>query len=143
MTEIAVTVGIGLAVVLVVIVLFFALVSRFYVKAPADRAYVRTGSGRPRVVVNGGGCVSPTFHEITWVDLRTMDIDIERTEVNALLTIDPQYADIRAIFYIKVNPIAEDIERAARTIGGSSVGTDSVKRLVESKLEGALRDVAA
>ena len=47
-----------------------------------------------------------------------MDIDIERTESNALLTIDPQYADIRAIFFIKVNPINEDIERAARTIGG-------------------------
>ncbi|NJM08850.1 flotillin family protein [Candidatus Gracilibacteria bacterium] len=72
-----------------------------------------------------------------------MDIDIERTEANALLTIDPQYADIRAIFYIKVNPIAEDIERAARTIGGDEVNNDSVKRLVESKLEGALRDVAA
>lgn len=72
-----------------------------------------------------------------------MDIDIERTETNALLTIDPQYADIKAIFYIKVNPIAEDIERAARTIGGGEVGPDSVKRLVESKLEGALRDVAA
>ena len=72
-----------------------------------------------------------------------MDIDIERTESNALLTIDPQYADIRAIFFIKVNPINEDIERAARTIGGKEVNNDSVKRLVESKLEGALRDVAA
>ena len=72
-----------------------------------------------------------------------MDIDIERTESNALLTIDPQYADIRAIFFIKVNPINEDIERAARTIDGKEVNNDSVKRLVESKLEGALRDVAA
>ncbi len=143
MLEVIVSISIGVGVILVVLVVFFAMITRFYVKAPTDRAYVRTGSGKTRVTVNGGGWVIPAFHEITWVDLRTMDIDIERTEANALLTIDPQYADIRAIFYIKVNPIAEDIERAARTIGGGEVNTDSVKRLVESKLEGALRDVAA
>ncbi|HYF64300.1 MAG TPA: SPFH domain-containing protein [Herpetosiphonaceae bacterium] len=133
----------ALGFLILLIVVFFALVTRYYVKAPADRAYVRTGGSKPKVVVNGGSWVIPAFHELTWVDLRTMDIDIERTEGNALLTIDPQYADIRAIFYIKVNPITEDIERAARTIGGKEVNNDSVKRLVESKLEGALRDVAA
>ncbi|MCG8353085.1 MAG: hypothetical protein MI924_35415 [Chloroflexales bacterium] len=141
--DIIIAISIGFGIFLILLVVFFAMVSRFYMKAPADRAYVRTGSGKTRVVVNGGDWVIRAFHEVTWVDLRTMDIDIERTEVNALLTIDPQYADIRAIFYIKVNPITEDIERAARTIGGGEVNTDSVKRLVESKLEGALRDVAA
>ena len=143
MTELIVAVSIGLGVIAIVGVVFLIAVSRFYVKSPADRAYVKTGGGKPKVIVNGGSWVIPAFHEITWVDLRTMDIDVERTESNALLTIDPQYADIRAIFYIKVNPIAEDIERAARTIGGTEVKSDSVKRLVESKLEGALRDVAA
>ncbi|MBP8251525.1 MAG: hypothetical protein KAX40_04125 [Herpetosiphon sp.] len=143
MEQVAIIVGIAIGVIILFLVLFFVLVNKFYVKAPADRAYVRTGGSKPKVVVNGGSWVIPAFHEITWVDLRTMDIDVERTEANALLTIDPQYADIRAIFYIKVNPITEDIERAARTIGGKEVNTDSVKRLVESKLEGALRDVAA
>jgi uncharacterized membrane protein YqiK len=136
-------IGLGIVVFVIVAVVFLALVNRYYVKAPADRAFVKTGGGKPKVVVNGGDWVIPAFHQSTWVDLRTMDIDIERTEANALLTIDPQYADIRAIFFIKVNPIAEDIERAARTIGGTEVKSDSVKRLVESKLEGALRDVAA
>ena len=141
--EIAILIGILLGVIVLFLVVFFAIVNRFYAKAPADRAYVRTGGSKPKVVLNGGSWVIPAFHEISWVDLRTMDIDVERTADNALLTIDPQYADIRAIFFIKVNPIAEDIERAARTIGGEEVNTNSVKRLVESKLEGALRDVAA
>jgi|HigsolmetaAR202D_1030399.scaffolds.fasta_scaffold13528_1 uncharacterized membrane protein YqiK len=143
MQELGIVIGIAVAILVFLPLAFWAMVARFYVKTTADRAYVRTGFGKPRVVVNGGGWVIPAFNQVTWVDLRTMDIDIERTEANALLTIDPQYADIRAIFYIKVNPIAEDIERAARTIGGGEVNTDSVKRLVESKLEGALRDVAA
>lgn len=143
MTDMLVIAGIAAAIVVAIIVVVPVLLARNYVKAPADRAYVKTGRGAPKVVVNGSSWVFRLLHEISWVDLRTMDIDIERTEGNALLTIDPQYADIRAIFYIKVNPIAEDIERAARTIGGSEVNNDSVKRLVESKLEGALRDVAA
>lgn len=143
MQQVGILIGVVICSLALIFLAFFVMVSRFYVKAPADRAYVKTGSGKTRVVVNGGDWVIPALHEITWVDLRTMDIDIERTEANALLTIDPQYADIRAIFYTKVNPIAEDIERAARTVGGNEVNTDSVKRLVESKLEGALRDVAA
>jgi uncharacterized membrane protein YqiK len=141
--EIIIAISIGFGIFLILLFVFLGLITRFYVKAPADRAFVKTGGGKPKVVFNGGDWVFPALHEITWVDLRTMDIDIERTEASALLTVDPQYADIRAIFYIKVNPIAEDIERAARTIGGGEVNTDSVKRLVESKLEGALRDVAA
>jgi uncharacterized membrane protein YqiK len=72
-----------------------------------------------------------------------MAIEIERTEQNALLTIDPQYADIKAIFYVKVNPTVEGIVDAARTIGGKQVDANAVKALVDAKLDGALRDVAA
>ena len=40
--------------------------------------------------------------EIIWVDLGTMAIEIERTENNALLTKDPQYADIMPIAVISL-----------------------------------------
>lgn len=124
---------------------------RAYVKTPANRAFVRTGSllggnattALPRVVMNGGAWVFKTFHETSWVDLGSMAIEIERTENNALLTKDPQYADIKAIFYVKVNPTVEGIIDAARTIGGKEVNNDAVKQLIDAKLDGALRDVAA
>ncbi|MEW5959862.1 MAG: hypothetical protein AB1801_19220, partial [Chloroflexota bacterium] len=123
---------------------FLAVIAKSYVKAPANRAFVRTGrSTQPKVVMNGGTFVFGLIHEITWVDLGTMAIEIERTEQNALLTRDPQYADIRAIFYIKVNPTIEGIVDAARTIGGKAVDATGVKQLVDAKLDGALRDVAA
>jgi uncharacterized membrane protein YqiK len=134
--------------VLVIIVLARSIV-RAYVKTPANRAFVRTGglfrrpNEPPKVVMNGGAWVFRTIHEITWVDLGTMAIEIERTENNALLTIDPQYADIKVIFYIKVNPTVEGIIDAARTIGGRQVDAEAVKQLVDAKLDGALRDVAA
>ncbi|MGB4802976.1 MAG: SPFH domain-containing protein, partial [Anaerolineae bacterium] len=122
---------------------------RSYVKTPANRSFVRTGglsqkvNNPPKVVMNGGAWVFRAIHEITWVDLGTMAIDIERTENNALLTKDPQYADIKAIFYVKVNPTVEGIIDAARTIGSKQVDVNAVKQLVEAKLDGALRDVAA
>jgi uncharacterized membrane protein YqiK len=137
-----------LIVVLVLLVLLRSML-RAYVKTPANRAFVRTGglfrkpTDPPKVVMNGGAWVFRTIHEITWVDLGTMAIEIERTEHNALLTIDPQYADIKAIFYIKVNPTVEGITDAARTIGGKQVDAEAVKQLVDAKLDGALRDVAA
>jgi uncharacterized membrane protein YqiK len=133
----------------VAILVFFAMIARSYVKAPANRAFVRTGGffrkpdAPPKVVMNGGSWVFGFIHVVTWVDLGTMAIEIERTEQNALLTKDPQYADIRAIFYIKVNPTVEGIIDAARTIGSKSVDANAVKTLVEAKLDGALRDVAA
>ena len=133
----------------VAILVFFAMIARSYVKAPANRAFVRTGGffrkpdAPPKVVMNGGSWVFGFIHVVTWVDLGTMAIEIERTEQNALLTKDPQYADIKAIFYIKVAPTANGIIDAARTIGGKTVDADAVKQLVDAKLDGALRDVAA
>ena len=128
---------------------FFAMIAKSYVKAPANRAFVRTGGffrapdAKPKVVMNGGSWVFGFIHEITWVDLGTMAIEIERTEQNALLTRDPQYADIRAIFYIKVSPTIEGIVDAARTVGAGEVEPQAIKQLVDAKLDGALRDVAA
>jgi len=133
----------------IAVVTFLVMIAKSYVKAPANRAFVRTGGFsqasaiRPRVVMNGGAWVFGIIHEITWVDLRTMEIEIERTEDNALLTRDPQYADIKAIFYIKVSPTVEGIIDAARTIGSKTVDAEVVKRLMDAKLDGALRDVAA
>ena len=135
--------------VLILVLAFFRMIAKSYVKAPANRAFVRTGGffrradAPPKVIMNGGTWVFGFIHEIIWVDLGTMAIEIERTEQNALLTRDPQYADIRAIFYIKVNPAVEGIIDAARTIGGEAVDATGVKQLVEAKLDGALRDVAA
>jgi uncharacterized membrane protein YqiK len=138
-------------VVLIVLIglVFVRSIARAYVKTPANRSFVRTGglfrkpNDPPKVVMNGGAWVFRTIHEITWVDLGTMAIEIERTENNALLTIDPQYADIKVIFYIKVNPTVDGIVDAARTIGGKQVDANAVKQLVDAKLDGALRDVAA
>jgi len=139
----------GLGFLFLIFIVFGVMISKSYVKAPANKSFVRTGGlfggaeAEPLVIKDGGAWVFGVMHEIRWVDLRTMSIEVERIGENALLTTDPQYADIRAIFYIKVNPTKEGIISASRTIGGEEVESNVVKELVEAKLDGALRDVAA
>jgi len=134
---------------LIIQLVFGAMVTRSYVKVPAGRALVRTGGffrlpdTPPRVVMNGGTWVFSFIHSITWVDLTTMNIKVERTGQNSLLTQDMRSIDIQVVFHVKVNPTIEGIIDAARTIGGKVVDSSAVRPLVEAKLNGALRDVIA
>lgn len=147
--QIAVVYGsVILAVVLLLLLVLVRSVMRSYVKR-ANRSFVRTGglsqkvNNPPKVVMNGGAWVFRAIHEITWVDLGTMAIDIERTENNTLSPKTHSTATSKAIFYVKVNPTVEGIIDAARTIGNKQVDVNAVKQLVEAKLDGTLRDVAA
>lgn len=65
MDQVAVIVAFVIGFIILLTVVFFVLVTRYYVKAPADRAYVRTGGNKPRVVINGGSWVIPAFNELT------------------------------------------------------------------------------
>ena len=125
------------------------LLSRSYVKTTATTAFVRTGglrrsqSGEPLVVMNGAAWVFGFLHRIKWVSLETMTIEVRHVEQDAAVTNDPQYVDVEARFFVKVEAKVEYISRAARTIGGDLVDEANVRRLVQAKIRGAVRDVAA
>ena len=128
--------------------LIIRLLSRSYVKTTATTAFVRTGglrggrAARPTVVMNGAAWVFGFLHRIKWVSLETLAIEIRHLEDNALITSDPQYVDLEARFFVKIKSDAESVSIAARTIGGEMVNEASVRRLVEPKINGAVRDVA-
>jgi uncharacterized membrane protein YqiK len=141
---------------LILIVLILALIvwiatrllSRSYVKTTPGAAFVRTGglrgaAARPLVVMNGAAWVFGFLHRIKWVSLETMALEVRHLEENALITLDPQYVDFEARFFIKIGSSPESISAAARSIGGDSVDEARVRRLVEPKVNGAVRDVAA
>ena len=135
--------------VLIVGWIVIRLLSRSYVKTTAATAFVRTGglrvrrSTQPLVVVNGSAWVFGFLHRIKWVSLETMAINIEHIELNALITNDPQYVDLKALFFIRVSDQPSQISVAARTIGGEVVNEASVVRVVKPKVNGAVRDIAA
>ncbi len=99
--------------------------------------------GGARVFKDKAGIVIGLFHDIKWISLETMRLEVEREGKDSLITKDRLRVDIRAEFYIRVAPEEEQILKAARSLGEKSLSGDSVKTLVEAKLVGALRSVAA
>jgi uncharacterized membrane protein YqiK len=129
--------------------LIIRLLSRSYVKTTATTAFVRTGglrgarAARPTVVSNGAAWVFGFLHRIKWVSLETMAVEVRHLEEDALVTADPQYVDLEARFFVRIADTPEAISMAARTVGGDMVSEANVRRLVEPKINGAVRDVAA
>lgn len=130
----------------VVILLFggiLMVIAKLYVKTAADEAFVRSGVGGRRCVINGGSIVIPMIHDVVPVSLRTTRLDVDRVGPDALLTHGGLRADVKAEFYIKVQPKPEDVLAAAQSLGNSTLNPDAVKDLVQQKLVSALRTVAA
>jgi len=114
-----------------------------YRRAEKDRAYVRTGLGGQKVVVDGGALFLPIFHSIAWVNLRTLRLDVARSQGDALITKDRMRVDIGVDFYVRVKPDALSIALAAQTLGDRTNNADQLRELVEAKFVDALRSVAA
>jgi flotillin len=117
--------------------------TRLYQKTKASEAFVRTGQGGAKVIQDGGAVIIPFIHELTRVSLRTIKLEIQRAAADALITHDKLRADIRAEFFVRVNPSEESILQAARSLGEAMDNPDQVRSLVEDKLVSALRTAAA
>jgi len=130
------------AIVILVTALLTA-VTKLYRKTTANEAFVRTGMGKAKVVLDGGSFVVPIIHRLVPVSLETMRLNVSRRGEEALITGDNLRVDIAAEFYIKVQPELNDILNAARSLGEKSVSENSIRELVMEKLISALRTVAA
>lgn len=142
----------GLGVILFGFGSFMGILSKLYWRASADEAFVRTGWGGPQIVRDGGAIVIPFLHEITRVSLATIKLEVERRGEDALITQDKLRADLRAEFFVRVQPESKAIQSAARSLGSKMTedlnrrGTSkesAVKALVEDKLVSALRTGSA
>ena len=137
------TILVGFGVALLILGGIVITITRLYRKASANEAFVMTGMGGKRCVVDGGALVIPVVHNVIPVSLETMRLDVRRMEKDALITGDNLRTDVEAEFYIKVTRDPNDIIAAATSLGNRSVNADTVKELVEQKLVSALRTVAA
>ncbi len=119
------------------------MVKKFYKRASADEALVRTGSGGVKVVIGGGMMVLPVFHQIMRVSLRTITLTVQRFGQHALVTADKIKACCTMELYIKVDDTEEAVVTAARSFGSRNVDEGVLAEIVEGKLTDALRGVAA
>jgi flotillin len=137
------TILVGFGVVLLTIGSIVVVITRLYQKAAANEAFVKTGMGGKKAIIDGGAIVVPVVHQLVWVMLDTMKLEIDRRGKDALLTNDKLRADIRAEFYIRVTKTAEGVLQAASSLGSRCSDPSAVMQLVEAKLVSALRAVAA
>jgi flotillin len=131
------------AVIVIGIFAIGTVFARLYRRAAKDTAYVRTGLGGQRVILDGGSLVLPVFHNVAWVNLQTLRLDVRRDNAEAMITKDRMRVDIGVEFYVRVRPDAASIALAAQTLGDRTNDAAQLRELVEAKFVDALRSVAA
>ena len=128
---------------LVALIIIGIVMARLYKRASKEIAFVRTGFGGEKVVMNGGALVLPVLHETMPVNMNTVRLAVERRNGDALITLDRLRIDVRAEFYVRVRPDREALATAAQTLGQRTMHPEALKELVEGKFVDALRSVAA
>lgn len=131
------------AIILSALLVLGFILARLYCRADKDKAYVRTGLGGQKIVLDGGSLVLPVFHSVKWVNLQTLRLDVRRDSADAMITRDRMRVDIGVEFYVRVKPDGSSIALAAQTLGDRTNNTDQLRLLVEAKFVDALRSVAA
>jgi uncharacterized membrane protein YqiK len=133
----------GLIIVAIIVAIIVWLLNWLYLRSSKERAFVRTGLGGQKVVMNGGAFVLPIVHAVIPTNMNTLRLEVSRGRDKAIITKDRMRVDVVAEFYVRVQASAEAIAAAAQTLGQRTMQPEALKELVEGKFVDALRTVAA
>ncbi|MDP3085077.1 MAG: flotillin domain-containing protein [Rubrivivax sp.] len=133
----------GLIVVAIVVAIGVWLLHWLYLRSSKERAFVRTGLGGQKVVLDGGAFVLPIVHDVIPVNMNTLRLEVSRGRDKALITKDRMRVDVIAEFYVRVAALPEAVAAAAQTLGLRTMEPAQLKELVEGKFVDALRTAAA
>jgi uncharacterized membrane protein YqiK len=133
----------GLIVVAIVVAIGVWLLHWLYLRSSKERAFVRTGLGGQKVVLDGGAFVLPIVHDVIPVNMNTLRLEVSRGRDKALITKDRMRVDVIAEFYVRVSAAPEAVAAAAQTLGLRTMEPEQLKELVEGKFIDALRTAAA
>lgn len=137
--EIAAISGIALVGLLTIGFVF----ARLYKRSTKELAFVRTGLGGQKVIMDGGAVVLPVFHERVLVNMNTLKLEVVRRERESLITKDRMRVDVTAAFFVRVKQTEEAVSTAAQTLGARTMSPNELKALVEDKFVDSLRATAA
>lgn len=133
---------IGIIILAVVALGFLAAIFSWYKKVPQGQALVRTGSGGTKVVFDKGMFVIPVLHMVERMDLSVKTIEIARLSKDGLICKDNIRADIKVVFFVRVNKEVSDITNVAQTIGTARASVvETLQNLFEAKFSEALKTV--
>ncbi len=128
-------------------ILFIGIVigvlARLYKRSSKETAFVRTGVGGEKVILDGGAIVWPIFNDVVFVNMRTLRLQVDRKNEEGLITADRMRVDVTAEFYVRVKPENESIAKSAQTLGNRTMEPATLKELLQGKFVDSLRAVAA
>jgi len=133
----------GLVVAAIVVAIIVWLMHWLYLRSSKERAFVRTGLGGQKVVLDGGAFVLPIVHDVIPVNMNTLRLEVARGRDKALITKDRMRVDVIAEFYVRVAAAPDAVAAAAQTLGQRTLEPEQLKELVEGKFVDALRTAAA
>ena len=133
----------ALIVVAIVVAIAVWLLHWLYLRSSKERAFVRTGLGGQKVVLDGGAFVLPIVHDVIPVNMNTLRLEVMRGRDKALITKDRMRVDVIAEFYVRVAAKPDAVAAAAQTLGLRTMEPEQLKELVEGKFVDALRTAAA
>src|SRR5215469_13143998 len=137
------TIVIAIILAAIVIAIIVYLMNWLYRRSSKEVAFVRTGFGGQKVVMNGGAFVLPIIHEVIPVNMNTLRLEVQRGRDKALITRNRMRVDVVGEFYVRVQSSPEAIANAAQTLGQRTMQPEALRELVEGKFVDALRSVAA
>lgn len=114
----------------------------FYKRSTKEMSFVRTGFGGEHVFMDNGGFVFPVLHDVIEVNMKTLKIVISRGDEQSLRTRDRIKINVNSEFFLRVEPEAESISRAAQTLGSKTMDSAALKEQVEGRCDDALRRAA-
>jgi len=133
----------GLIVAAIVVAVVVWLLHWLYLRSSKERAFVRTGLGGEKVVVDGGAFVLPILHDVIPVNMNTLRLEVARGRDKSLITKDRMRVDVIAEFYVRVAADTVSVAAAAQTLGLRTLEPERLKELIEGKFIDALRTAAA
>ncbi len=136
------TMGFAIAVIGAVVFLgIVALLIRCWQKVAQGSAIVRNGMGGTKVSFSGM-IVIPVLHKSELMDISVKRIEIDRSGEDGLICQDNIRADIKVVFFVRVNKQHQDVERVAQFLGCKRASEEIALRAVfEPKFSEALKTV--
>ena len=128
----------GIFIAIIVYLLYW-----LYRRSSKEVAFVRTGLGGEKVVINGGALVLPIVHNITQVGMKTLRLEVKRGGERSIITKNRMRIEIVAEFNLRVKPDRESVSIAAQTLGHRTMDPEQLKDLVQGRFIDALSGVAA
>lgn len=140
MNDLLINIGIvSGSIILGVVLLYVLLVAVFYRKITQGKALVRTGMGSTKVAFEGMYVV-PLLHTAETMDISLKQVVISREGKDGLICKDNIRADIKVVYFVRVNATNEDVKKVARTIGCKRASDpEMLIQLFEAKFSEALK----